>query len=118
MLDYLPPPKISLLVYSPSILPFINIVSQLVSPSAIVLERLIPELFTELQSQSHAKKPSTYNDFIDLLSSIVSNWDIQDQATLLTSIPRIILDDTTTIAAKDQNLQSQGAVLRRLTVSS
>lgn len=119
-MNHLPPPKLSLLVYSPSPEAFNSILSTLLEPSPALFNILIPQLHETLKTTKPL--PKTYGELVDLLAQIVETWDIDDRADFLRCHPRI--GETGRMSANSTAEQqvtaageAPGEVLKRLTVS-
>lgn len=128
MSDFLPLPRIDLLVYSPSPSSFAPILSELLEPSPRLTNLLIPQLHATLQTlvRTPSQLPKSYADLIALCATTVNAWDVEDQAAFLACHPRI--GETKGLSAASSAEQGQtpvgaaqgtpGEVLKRLTVSS
>jgi len=121
-MDQLPPPRISLLVYSPSPSSLTPILEQLLEPSPPLTTLLSPQLHQHLSSLSPSEKPTSYQQLLDLSQQLVDQWDVLDQAHFVASHPRIgEVQGLSTASESEQGITSgkeptSGHVLRRLTV--
>jgi len=120
-MDQLPPPRISLLVYSPSPSSFIPVLSQLLEPSPPLSSLLAPQLHSHLSSLP--SKPTSYKQLLDLCQELVDEWDVLNQASFVASHPRIGEQTGLSTASESEQGKTSGKeptsghVLRRLTVS-
>lgn len=120
----LPPPRIDLLVYSPSPSAFVAPLSILLEPSAPLSTLLAPQLYAELQRLQAAggALPKTYSDLLSLSAVLVDSWPIEDQAVFLSAHPRIgETKNLSALSGAEQsgkgNDETPGYVLKRLSVS-
>ena len=116
----LPPPRLYLLVHSPSPDALVPVLAQLLEPSPPIASRLAPELHESFTIEG---RPKTYAELIDRSAKLVEKWDVETQAQFLGSHPRI----GETIGLSTMSGQEQasndgrgtpGEVLKRLTVST
>lgn len=119
--DSLPPPRIDLLVHSPSSDPFLPIFQTLLEPSPPLKNLLVPQLHSALQAISpRSNLPKSYRDLIAIAQSLVESWDPEDQAVFLSAHPRI--GETKNLSKLSGTEQSgtasptPGEVLKRLSV--
>lgn len=92
MTNYLPPPRIDLLIYAPSSSSLLPTLSTLLEPSPSLIKLLIPQLHLTLQSLQRSTPnhlPKSYHDLLDLCSYLVAGWDVEDQAIFIAAHPRI-----------------------------
>ncbi|GAA5857183.1 hypothetical protein JCM8547_009359 [Rhodosporidiobolus lusitaniae] len=119
-MDSLPPPRLDLLVHSPSYHSYIPVLSQLLEPSPPLTSILAPQLHTTITSLPAADKPKTYHAFLDLAQAVVDKWDIEDQAEFLAAHPRIGETKNLSKASEGEQAPQAGAgatpgvVLKRL----
>lgn len=85
----LPPPRIDILVHSPSPSVYRPVLEQLLEPSPPLSSLLAPQLHERISSLPASSKPKSYSDLLDLAAQIVNEWDVEDQAAFLASHPRI-----------------------------
>ncbi|KAM0756296.1 putative OHCU decarboxylase protein [Meredithblackwellia eburnea MCA 4105] len=114
----LPPPRIELLVWSPSSEALVQPLSTLLEPSQPLRSLLAPQLHEKLQQQD-TEKPSSYNELLTLAKSIVQTWDINDQAVLMSAHPRIgETKNLSVLSGNEQgsNNETPGEVLKRLSM--
>ena len=120
----LPPPRIDLLVYSPSSSAFIAPLSLLLEPSQPLSTLLAPQLYAELQRllSTSTPLPKTYADLLSISATLVETWSIEDQAVFLSAHPRIgETKNLSALSGAEQsgkgNDETPGFVLKRLSVS-
>ena len=120
----LPPPRIDLLVYSPSPSAFIAPLSLLLEPSQPLSTLLAPQLHAELQRllSTSTPLPKTYADLLSISATLVEIWPIEDQAVFLSAHPRIgETKNLSALSGAEQsgkgNDETPGFVLKRLSVS-
>ncbi|BGP36821.1 hypothetical protein JCM10449v2_000723 [Rhodotorula kratochvilovae] len=88
-MDALPPPRIDLLVHSPSPAPYIPVLETLLEPSPPLKHLLAPQLHARIAALPVSARPSSYAQLIDLAQEIVDGWDVEDRADFLAAHPRI-----------------------------
>ncbi|GAA5899928.1 hypothetical protein JCM6882_007004 [Rhodosporidiobolus microsporus] len=88
-MDSLPPPRLDLLVHSPSHHAYLPVLSQLLEPSPPLSALLTPQLYETIAALPAADKPKDYHQFLALAQQVVDKWDIEDQAAFLAAHPRI-----------------------------
>jgi len=119
MTDSLPPPRLDLLVHSPTPSSLIPVLEQLLEASPVLTSKLAPDLHATFKQAP----PKTYSQLLDTAATLVAKWDVADQALFLGSHPRI--GETiglSSASAKEQQpgqgqVQTPGEVLKRLSVS-
>ncbi|KAL8284172.1 hypothetical protein RQP46_004921 [Phenoliferia psychrophenolica] len=123
MTTSLPPPRIDLLVYSPSPSAFIAPLSLLLEPSAPLSTLLAPQLHAELQRRQASSEPlpKTYAELLAISASLVEQWAIEDQAVFLSAHPRIgETKNLSALSGAEQsgkgNDETPGYVLKRLSM--
>lgn len=119
MTDSLPPPRIDLLIHSPTpsaLLPVLNI---LLEPSPPLNLLLAPQLHATFVDSP----PSSYAQLLQQAQQLVNKWDVTDQAKFLASHPRIgeTINLSSSSALEQQPTgrasPTPGEVLKRLSVS-
>lgn len=119
MTDALPPPRLDLLVHSPTAASLTPVLEQLLEASPVLSSKLAPDLHATFKQSP----PKTYSELLDTAATLVAKWDVADQALFLASHPRI--GETiglSSASAKEQQpgqgqQQTPGEVLKRLSVS-
>jgi hypothetical protein len=119
MTDSLPPPRLDLLVHSPTPSSLIPVLEQLLEASPVLTSKLAPDLHATFKQAP----PKTYSQLLETAATLVAKWDVADQALFLGSHPRI--GETiglSSASAKEQQpgqgqVQTPGEVLKRLSVS-
>lgn len=110
----LPPPKLDLLVHSPSPEPLEQVLSNLLEPSPT-----LRTLASSLTDQFKSTRPSSYAQLLDQAQTIVNEWDWETKAAFVRSHPRIgeTKGLSASSAAEQQNNQNvPGDILKRLLV--
>lgn len=124
MTDALPPPRIDLLVHSPSPGPYIPVLKLLLEPSPPLEHLLAPQLHSRISSLPASARPKSYAQLIDLAAEVVAAWDVEDQAAFLAAHPRIGETKNLSQASQGEQAPKQGQqgtpgeVLKRLQVRS
>ena len=124
MADSLPPPRISLLVHSPTPSTLVPVLQTLLEPSPPLSTHLAPDLHASFKT----KPPGTYSQLLDQAAEIQRGWPIELQAEFLGSHPRIgetvglskdsaVEQDPTKATAMGMGQPTPGEVLKRLSVS-
>lgn len=117
------PPRIDLLIYSPSSAAFVPVLATLLEPSPALSTLLAPQLHAELQRRQAAAEPlpKTYAELLAISARLVDTWDVVDQAAFLSAHPRI--GETKNLSALSgveqggkSNDETPGEVLKRLSV--
>ncbi|GAA5897566.1 hypothetical protein JCM8208_003306 [Rhodotorula glutinis] len=122
MANALPPPRIDLLVHSPSPAPYVPVLKLLLEPSPPLESLLAPQLHTRIASLPPASRPASYTALVDLAADIVAQWDVDDQAAFLAAHPRIGETKNLSTASQGEQAPKQGQqgtpgeVLKRLQV--
>lgn len=130
-MDFLPPPRIDLLVYSPTSSSLLSPLSTLLEPSSSLSHQLVPQLHSHLQTllqTSPAALPKSYSALLDICAGLVGSWDMEDQASFVNCHPRIgEMNNLSLASSLEQGSSSRGGsvtppgtpgeVLKRLTVS-
>ncbi|TNY21095.1 putative OHCU decarboxylase protein [Rhodotorula diobovata] len=122
MTDALPPPRIDLLVHSPSPGPYIPVLKLLLEPSPPLEHLLAPQLHSRISSLPASARPKSYAQLIDLAAEVVAAWDVEDQAAFLAAHPRIGETKNLSQASQGEQAPKQGQqvtpgeVLKRLQV--
>ncbi|GAA5832898.1 hypothetical protein JCM11251_000522 [Rhodosporidiobolus azoricus] len=88
-MDSLPPPRLDLLVHSPSHHAYSPVLSQLLEPSPPLSALLAPQLHQTIAALPSSEKPKDYHAFLQIAQEVVDKWDIEDQAAFLAAHPRI-----------------------------
>ncbi|GAA6035194.1 hypothetical protein JCM8097_006413 [Rhodosporidiobolus ruineniae] len=120
MADSLPPPRIDLLVHSPSYHTYLPVLNQLLEPSPPLSTLLAPQLHLAVAALPAADKPKDYHQLLDLAQKTVEGWDVQDQADFLAAHPRIGETKNLSKASEGEQAPQAGAnatpgvVLKRL----
>ncbi|BGP21752.1 OHCU decarboxylase protein [Rhodotorula toruloides] len=118
----LPPPRIDILVHSPSPSVYRPVLEQLLEPSPPLSSLLAPQLHERISSLPASSKPKSYSDLLDLAAQIVCEWDVEDQAAFLAAHPRIGETKNLSEASKGEQAPQAGQqatpaqVLKRLQV--
>ncbi|GAA6047881.1 hypothetical protein JCM3770_004689 [Rhodotorula araucariae] len=121
-MDALPPPRIDLLVHSPSPAPYIPVLATLLEPSPPLKHLLAPQLHAHIAALPASARPSSYAQLIDIAASIVDTWDVDDRAAFLAAHPRIGETKGLSTASAGEQAPKQGQqatpgeVLKRLQV--
>ncbi|GAA6058716.1 hypothetical protein JCM10212_003404 [Sporobolomyces blumeae] len=118
----LPPPRVSLLVHSPSPDPYVPVFEQLLEPSPPIPTLLAPQLYDHISRLAPNERPTTYRDLVHLAQELVSKWDVLDQQEFVASHPRI--GEVQGLSQQSESEQgttsgqapTSGHVLRRLTM--
>lgn len=122
MADALPPPRIDLLVHSPTPAPYVPVLKLLLEPSPPLESLLAPQLHTRIASLPPQSRPPSYAALVDLAADVVASWDVDDQAAFLAAHPRIGETKNLSTASQGEQAPKQGQqgtpgeVLKRLQV--